>query len=173
MSSAVATAGKLSTYNTQGKVKWFDPAKRYGFIVPDDNSGDILIHISCLAKSRWMDEFGPGKRPDGAVVEVEFMESDGLRQAIELLAFEPSKDETPLSTVNLDRSQYEGTIKWFKGDRGFGFIVCDELPGQDIFIHSECLRRHGLPREPSEGEKFVFQYELGPNGLRVVFVARP
>ena len=34
-----------------GKVKWFNKEKGYGFIVPDDNSKDIFLHISSLEKS--------------------------------------------------------------------------------------------------------------------------
>ena len=30
----------------QGKIKWFDPKKGYGFITPDDGSKDAFLHIS-------------------------------------------------------------------------------------------------------------------------------
>ena len=34
-----------------GAIKWFDVAKGYGFILPDDGvSGDILLHVTCLRK---------------------------------------------------------------------------------------------------------------------------
>jgi cold shock CspA family protein len=34
-----------------GAIKWFDVAKGYGFILPDDgSSGDILLHVTCLRK---------------------------------------------------------------------------------------------------------------------------
>ena len=32
----------------QGKVKWFDTKKGYGFIEPDDGSKDAFLHISAL-----------------------------------------------------------------------------------------------------------------------------
>jgi len=35
----------------QGKIKWFDPKKGYGFITPDDGSKDAFLHISALEKA--------------------------------------------------------------------------------------------------------------------------
>ena len=35
----------------QGKLKWFDPKKGYGFIKPDDGSKDTFLHISALEKA--------------------------------------------------------------------------------------------------------------------------
>ena len=32
----------------QGKVKWFDTKKGYGFIEPDDGTKDAFLHISAL-----------------------------------------------------------------------------------------------------------------------------
>ncbi|MFA5593186.1 MAG: cold-shock protein [Micavibrio sp.] len=38
----------------------------------------------------------------------------------------------------------EGTVKWYKPDKGFGFIIPQD--GQkDVFVHKTCLDRHGLP----------------------------
>jgi CspA family cold shock protein len=34
-----------------GTVKWFNPAKGYGFITPDDGSKDAFVHISVVERA--------------------------------------------------------------------------------------------------------------------------
>ena len=36
---------------TTGTVKWFNPAKGYGFIEPDDGSNDAFVHISAVEQA--------------------------------------------------------------------------------------------------------------------------
>ena len=33
-----------------GVVKWFDVAKGFGFIVPDNGMQDVLLHVTCLRR---------------------------------------------------------------------------------------------------------------------------
>ena len=35
----------------QGTVKWFNPVKGFGFIVPDDGSQDAFVHISAVERA--------------------------------------------------------------------------------------------------------------------------
>jgi CspA family cold shock protein len=34
-----------------GTVKWFNPSKGYGFIMPEDGSKDVFVHISAVERS--------------------------------------------------------------------------------------------------------------------------
>lgn len=38
-----------------GRVKWFDQKKGYGFIVPDDGSRDLFVHITAVQKAGYTD----------------------------------------------------------------------------------------------------------------------
>jgi CspA family cold shock protein len=52
-----------------------------------------------------------------------------------------------------------GTVKWFNGQKGFGFIQPDE-GGNDVFVHISAVQRSGL-NALDEGQKV--NYELVPD----------
>ena len=58
-----------------------------------------------------------------------------------------------------------GTVK-FVSDRGFLFLVPDR-GGKDVFAHIEDFKRAGL-REPVAGEKYEYELEMTPKGLKAV-----
>jgi cold shock protein len=48
----------------------------------------------------------------------------------------------------------KGTVKWFNGQKGFGFIKPDE-GGNDVFVHISAVQRAGMS-SLSEGERILF-----------------
>ena len=48
-----------------------------------------------------------------------------------------------------------GTVKWFNGEKGFGFIQPDG-GGQDAFVHISAVERAGL-RSLNEGDKVSYE----------------
>jgi len=50
-----------------------------------------------------------------------------------------------------------GTVKWFNGQKGFGFIQPDE-GGNDVFVHISAVERAGL-NGLQEGQKVSFEVE--------------
>ena len=50
-----------------------------------------------------------------------------------------------------------GTVKWFNGTKGFGFIQPDD-GGADVFVHISAVERAGL-RSLNEGQKVSFELE--------------
>ncbi|MFI0844502.1 cold-shock protein [Mesorhizobium sp. IMUNJ 23232] len=48
-----------------------------------------------------------------------------------------------------------GTVKWFNGTKGFGFIQPDE-GGADVFVHISAVERAGL-RSLNEGQKVGYE----------------
>jgi len=51
----------------------------------------------------------------------------------------------------------QGTVKWFNGQKGFGFIQPDE-GGNDVFVHISAVERAGLGTL-HEGQKVTFELE--------------
>ena len=58
-----------------GTVKWFDPARGYGFIGPDDGNIDVFVHISAV------EEAGLSILTEGQKVEYEVFTPDGKTAA--------------------------------------------------------------------------------------------
>ena len=55
----------------------------------------------------------------------------------------------------------QGTVKWFNGDRGYGFIAVDG--GPDVFVHLSALTGGGY-RRLEEGQKLEFEITPGQKG---------
>ena len=55
----------------------------------------------------------------------------------------------------------QGTVKWFNGSKGFGFIEREE--GSDVFVHYSAISGDGF-RNLDEGQKVEFDVVTGPKG---------
>ena len=59
---------------------------------------------------------------------------------------------------------YQGTVKWFNAEKGFGFISNDD-GGEDVFVHFSAIQTDGY-RQLAEGQKVTFDTEPDPRGKR-------
>lgn len=50
-----------------------------------------------------------------------------------------------------------GTVKWFNGQKGFGFIIPDD-GGKDIFVHISAVEKSGM-KTLNEGQKVSYDLE--------------
>ena len=66
--------------------------------------------------------------------------------------------------------RFDGTIKTWNDERGFGFIEASQ-GGQEIFIHAKAFKR-SLDR-PCAGQKISFQIELDAKGRKRACKAEP
>ena len=53
-----------------------------------------------------------------------------------------------------------GVVKWFNGQKGFGFIQPDD-GGKDVFVHISAVERAGL-HGLNEGQKISFEVKVDP-----------
>jgi CspA family cold shock protein len=60
-----------------------------------------------------------------------------------------------------------GTVKWFNGSKGYGFI--EREGGADVFVHFSAIQSDGF-RSLEEGQKVEFEVEQGPKGLQAANV---
>tara|TARA_B100001989_G_C24528639_1_gene460234 strand:+ start:1480 stop:1689 length:210 start_codon:yes stop_codon:yes gene_type:complete len=65
-----------------GTVKWFDPKKGFGFIVPDDGGQDVFVHISAVEAA------GMNGLDEGQKISFELQENRGRQAAGNLSAAE-------------------------------------------------------------------------------------
>ena len=56
-----------------------------------------------------------------------------------------------------------GTVKWFNGSKGYGFI--EREGGEDVFVHYTAIQSDGY-RNLEEGQRVEFSVEQGAKGYQ-------
>ena len=157
--------GELALREIAGQIKWFDVAKGYGFIVPDEGGADVMLHVTTLRRD------GHLTAREGARVVCEVLQRPKGLQVFRVLSLDLSTAVHPAQTQPPRTHQqvvpsggFEVAVcKWFNRIRGFGFLSRGDGT-DDIFIHMETLRRFGIT-ELKPGDSFLVRFGEGSKGL--------
>ncbi len=154
-----------------GHVKWFDPAKGFGFVVADAGGPDILLHANVLRG------FGQNTVADGSAIVVEVAHTERGLQAVAVLSIAPPEappgaglaDLADLDPALLASQPLEpARVKWFDKAKGFGFANAWGS-AEDVFVHIEVLRRSGFA-DLAPGEAVGLRVIEGKRGRLAVEV---
>ena len=141
-----------------GVVKFFNAAKGFGFIQQDQGGEDVFVHISAVERA------GLEGLAEGQQVKFTLVDRGGKVSASDLEAvgdvIAVEKKEAPQRELTGERAT--GTVKFFNGMKGFGFITRDD--GQpDAFVHISAIERSGMSGL-NEGDRLEFDIEVDRRG---------
>ena len=158
--------GDADLVEISGAIKWFDVAKGYGFVLPDDGTtGDMLLHVTCLQARRFPD--GARRRARRLPRQARRARHAGLSRAVDGHVHRRASGRDAgaahacrgVAESGLERA----LVKWFNRTKGFGFLTRGEGT-EDIFVHMETLRRYGIT-ELRPGQVVLVRFGRGDKGL--------
>lgn len=57
----------------------------------------------------------------------------------------------------------QGTVKWFKAEKGYGFLEQEDPAAPDVFVHYSAIQTEGY-RTLEDGQRVQFDISDGPKG---------
>ncbi len=132
-------------FQTEAVVKWFSLVKGFGFVAPADGSSDAFMHSSVATRAGLRDV------PEGTKMLVEITDGPKGRQVASILQVlgvtdvprSPAQSGGGRPAPTGPETEMTGTVKWYKPDKGFGFVTPDD-GDRDVFVHRSILLRAGL-----------------------------
>jgi CspA family cold shock protein len=145
-----------------GRIKWFNTARGFGFIVPDDGGPDALLRATVLRRD------GFERAPEGARVICEIQKGPKGLEVFRIMSMDESSAIHPAQLqpahAQVVASGFESVIvKWFNRVQGYGFLTRGEGT-EDIFVHMEILRYCGIT-DLKPGDNLLVRLRSGPKGL--------
>jgi cold shock protein len=143
----------------QGKVKFFNTQKGFGFIQRDEGGEDVFVHISQVERA------GLEGLAEGQELQFNLVDRGGKISAADLQVVGdviPVQQKSAGPQRELTGEKATGTVKFFNSMKGFGFITRDDGK-EDAFVHISAVERSGLPGI-NEGDRFEFDLEVDRRG---------
>lgn len=159
-------------FQTEAVVKWFNLTKGFGFVAPADGSSDAFMHSSVVSRAGMRDV------PEGTKLLVQITEGPKGRQVasiIQVLGVAEGGGHGGSIGSHGGRGaptgpevEMEGTVKWFKPDKGFGFITPAD-GDRDVFVHRTVVQRTGL-QELQSGQKVRMKVQTASKGREATWI---
>ena len=159
-------------------VKWYDPAKGYGFLEPPDDSPDDSPDIFCRKPA--LVAVGLDVLLAGATVDCETMQGHRGPEVSRIRAVDFSTASPNPAAGNASRAERPGPaqaaapvssrriralVKWFTPDKGYGFLEPED-GSADVFCHVKDLQAAGHETLP-EGAAVTCEIVPGDKGPQV------
>ena len=179
--SASGAGTRIST-----TVKWYDPAKGYGFLIPDDGSPDLFCRAQALA-AVGLDILLPGavvscetvpglRGPEvSRILNVDFSTAAPRTMSLARLAGNGRIAAGPDGRVVPGRGrQVRAIVKWFDADKGYGFLEPDD-GSADLFCHITAVEAsgHDMLLQGAAVTCTIVRGERGPQVSRIFSVEGP
>lgn len=157
-------------FQTEAVVKWFNLTKGFGFVAPADGSSDAFLHSSVVSHAGLRDV------AEGTKLLVQISDGPKGRQVLSIIQV-LGMGEIPPSNNNMQQSrpaptgpevEMTGSVKWFKPDKGFGFVTPDD-GDRDVFVHRSILQRAGLMHLES-GQKVRMKVQTASKGREATWL---